>query len=190
MNRLVLALLVGTLGGPASAQIFATSKPTHYTYTPPHGSFSCEVPVGWQSFEEETMQGTSVHFLGPAEANGAYRAAIHIHLIQQGRPGFVPIDAAVKRERRSDSATSRDASPIVFWHTANAQARRFEVTETRQLPREVMPSHPVQLHHYYVFIPAGESYFMLKLSTTQETFLNYKADFERLLSSFQVVANH
>ena len=187
MKQLGFALLACVAAGPAFAQLFPSQqpKPKHFTYTPPHREFTCEVPTGWQAFQEETLQGSSVHFMGPAEADGAFRAAIHVHYIQRGKPGFVPLETAVKRERRSDSGTSRDVSPIVFWHAAKAQARRFEVNETRQLPRDVMPSRPVELHHYYVFIPAGDSYFMIKLSSTRETYLNYKADFERLLSSFQ-----
>ena len=188
MRMIRFATLSIALTAPAFAQFTVQQepRPKHFSYTPPHRSFTCDVPTGWQPFEEETLQGTAVHFLGPAEADGAFRAAVHVHFIQRGWPGFVPIDAAVKRERRSDSQTSRDASPIVFWRAARAQARRFEVSETRQIPRDVLPSHPVQLHHYYVFIPAGESYFMIKLSSTRDTYLNYKPEFERLLSTFQV----
>jgi len=184
------ALLAFMLAAPmAFSQEILPQEPklNHLLYTSPRRIFSCEVPKGWQAFEEEALQGSSAHFLGPAVADGAFRAAINVHFMQKGSPGFITLENAVKRERQSDKDSSRDSSSIIYGRLAGNQSRRFEVTETRQLPREVLPSRPTVLHHYYVFLNAGDGYFMIKLSTTRETYLDYRPDFERLLSTFQIL---
>lgn len=156
-------------------------------YTSPRRTFSCEVPKGWQAFEEDALHGSSVHFLGPAVADGAFRAAINVHFVQKGSPGFVTLENAVKRERQSDKDSSRESGSIIYGRLAGSQSRRFEITETRQLPREVLPSRPKVLHHYYVFLNVGDGYFMIKMSTPRETYLDYRTDFERMLSTFQIL---
>lgn len=190
MRNIRYALLILALAAPqAFSQEFVQPEPApnHILYTSTRRTFSCEVPKNWQAFEEETMTGSAAHFMGPSEADGAFRAALNIHFVQKGSPGFVPLEDAVKREKQSDKDTSRDSSSVQFWRVSRNQARRFEVVETRQLPREVLPSRPMVLHHYYVFVNASDGYFMIKLSSTRETYLNYKADLERLLSTFQIL---
>src|SRR5262245_57917672 len=107
ISRAVLAILL--TGPSALCQELLRQEPklNHLFYSSPRRTFTCEIPKEWQSFEEETAQGSAVHFLGPAEADGAYRAAIHVHFVQKDRPGFVPLEAAIKRARQSDKDTSR-----------------------------------------------------------------------------------
>lgn len=155
-------------------------------YESPRRTFACDVPVSWKGFEEDTPSGSAAHFLGPAEADGAWRAALHVHFMETGKPGFVPIEAAIKRAQRPEKATSRQATALTRRRLRGRAARRFEATETRLLPRGRVPSRPVLLHHYYAFLPAGDGYFLIDLSSTRETYQRHRDAFERALDTFRV----
>lgn len=157
-------------------------------FTSAKGTFACDVPAaGWQVFEEDTPLGSAAHFLGPAEEGGNWRAALHVHFVDKSRPGFVPIDDAVKRERRSDAVADRSASPVRRVRVSRASARRFEVTETRLVPGDRLPATPTVLHHFFAVVPAGDGYMIIKLSTSRETYLRYRDLFDRILRTFRVL---
>lgn len=164
-------------------------KPRAYrAFVSPKGTFGCDVPaVGWSAMEEDTPLGSTARFFGPVEEGGAWRAALHVHYLDKAQPGFVPIDDAVKRARRSDSTAERSATSVRRARVARASARRFEVNETRLLPIDRLPAAPSALHHYLAFIPAGDGYFIVKLSTSRETYLERKPLFERVLKTFRVL---
>lgn len=162
---------------PGQYRAFSSSKRT----------FSCDVPAaGWPVFEEDTPWGSAAHFLGPVEENGAWRAALHVHFVDKSQPGFVPIEDAVKRARRSDPAAERTATSVRRSRVSGKSARRFEIVETRLTPGERLPAAPSTLHHYVAYVPAGDGYFIVKLSTSRETYLNYKDVFEHVLHSFRI----
>lgn len=176
----LLLMLAAILPAAAQGQMTASFASARRT-------FSCDTPKGWPVFEEDTPGGFAAHFLGPAEAGGAYRAAIHVRYFEKGQPGFVPIDDALKRERQPDKLTERSATSVARWRVARNTARRFEVTETRQLPPGLLPSQAVLLHHYYAFVASGEGYYIIKLSSTRERYLDYKDDWEKLLATFRII---
>lgn len=184
-----LPVLLAALLLPLSAGAQFQTRPAgkRKAYVSPRRAFSCEVPPGWKAFEEETPWGFSAHFLGPAQAAGAWRAALHVHFIDRRLPGFVPVEETLKRERKADPRTGRETTPLVRWRIGRRAARRFEISETRRLPLDRLPSRPVALHHFYALLPAGDSYFVVKLSTTRETYLDYREAFERVLDTFRVL---
>ncbi len=154
-------------------------------WTPPSHSFFCRLPEGWTAFEEETSAGTAAHLLGPDEAGGAYRAGIDVHWAVPGRPGFVPMKNALEDLRRSDKATGRRATGIRRMPSGRGLARVFEVVETRRLPPESAPSAAVRLHHFVGVIEGRSSYFVIRLSSTEETYVDYRRDFVEFLKSFR-----
>jgi len=157
-------------------------------YTSTKGTFACDIPVsGWQPFEEETPFGSSAHFLGPVEESGGWRAALHVHFLDKAQAGFVPIDDAVKRERKSDSLAERESGSVRRVRVARASARRFDVTETRLAPPDRLPASSIVIHHFFAFVPAGDGYFIVKLSTSRDTYLEYRELFDRVLQSFRVL---
>ncbi|MBI4348441.1 MAG: hypothetical protein HY553_16480 [Elusimicrobia bacterium] len=192
---ILLALLA--LGSPAAAQDedldegeAAPARSSNYRpYTSTKGTFACDIPVsGWNPFEEDTPFGSSAHFLGPAEENGTWRAALHVHFVDKGQPGFVPIDDAVKRERRSEPFSEREAAgPVRRVRVSRASARRFEVNETRLAPADRLPAAPFVIHHFFAFVPAGDGYFIVKLSTSRDTYLRYRELFDRVLQTFRIL---
>ena len=157
-------------------------------FTSARGTFACDVPTaGWVVLEEETPSGSAAHILGPAEEGGRWRAGLHVHFMDKTQPGFLPIDDAVKRERRSDASATRSASPVRRVHVNRRSARCFEVTETRLLPPDRLPAAPSILHHYFAFVPAGDGYFIIKLSSSRETYLDHRGLFEQILRTFRVL---
>jgi len=184
-NSLLWALLLCSPGLGAWAQ--DAPRPKSVLFESAHRTFAGEIPAGWSALETESPSGFSMHLLGPAEAEGAWRPAFHVHFMEKGRPGFIPLEAALKRARRSDKLTGRRATPIFRRKVAKESARRFEVTETRLAPSSTLPARPLVLHHYYALVPAGESYFVIKLSTTRDDYLDYRKDFERFLDTFRIL---
>lgn len=155
-------------------------------YSPPSGNFSCEIPISWLSFEEEEPSGTVVHILGPDSPDGTYRTGIDIHWVAAGRPGSLTFKEALKRVRRKDKATRRSASGIRRVSTSEGLARIIEVREWRRLPLEQAPAAETNLHHYVALLPSPGGYFLIRLSSVQEVYLNYRALFFDFLDSFQV----
>ena len=57
--------------------------------------------------------------------------------------------------------------------------------KTRRLPADHAPSIEDELHHYVAVIPSGESYYIVKLSSTRDVYLEYRELFVRFLRSFK-----
>ncbi|MBI4425677.1 MAG: hypothetical protein HY554_18240 [Elusimicrobia bacterium] len=158
------------------------------SFTSARRTFACDVPVrGWRVFEEETPSGSAAHFLGPSELDGSWRAALHVHYVDKTQPGFLPLEDAVKRARRAEPGSSRSATTVRRWRVARQSARRFEVTETRLIPPDRLPAAPAVLHHYVAFVPAGDGYFLVKLSSARDNYLDYRELFERVLQTFRIL---
>ena len=179
MSLLIAAAL---LAAPASAR----EKKIYLPYTPPSGLFSAEIPEGWAASEEETPRGIVTHIVGPSESKGSWHAAYHVHYFEKSKPGFVDSREAMKIFRERDKTTDRDADQMTTWRVDNKPAKMFQVRETRMLPGGRLPAERVSLHHFYMFVPSGrDEYYVIKLSTTEETFLDYRAEFRRFMASFR-----
>lgn len=176
-----IALALALAAAPAAAE-----KRGYVLYTPPSGSFTAEIPEGWIPFEEESPRGTATHIIGPAEADGAWRASYHIHYFEKGKPGFLPSKEALRVFRARDKATDRDVGQMTTWRVDSKPAKMFQVREKRILPAQRLPAERVALHHFYMFVPSGrDEYYLIKLSTTEKSFLNYRTEFRRFMASFR-----
>src|SRR6476646_2078512 len=123
--KTLLPLLALLSLSPARAG--SPEKPAHVPYSPSHHAFSCELPAEWAVFEEETPRGTAVHALGPSEARGGYRAAIHVHYFEKERPGFVPWQESLAKIRERDKASGRESTSMSSWRVAKKPAKLFEI---------------------------------------------------------------
>ena len=92
---------------------------------------------------------------------------------------------AVERLRRADKSAGREATPVKLVRSGGVLARVFEVTETRRLPPERLPSSEKALHHYVAVVPSGAGYFIARLSSSRDVYLDYKEDWARFLKSFR-----
>jgi hypothetical protein len=183
MIRFALALALLLASAPFAS---AKSKHAYERYTPPSGSFTAEIPEGWVPFEEESPRGTVTHIIGPAEADGAFHAAYHVHYFEKGKPGWIPPREAMHAFRERDKLSERDVGQMTTWRVDAKPAKMFQVREKRVLPSSRLPSELVALHHFCMFVPAGRhEYYLIKLSTTEKTFLNYRAEFRRFMKSFR-----
>lgn len=180
MRRLLCALSL--LGWAAAAHAAAVP------FSSQSAGFSCELAsADWAAFEEQSPRGVSVHFFGPAQARGAYRAAYHVHFFEKDRQGFLPVMEFMKVLREREKLSDRGATPPTVWRVSKRAARVFEAREERLLPTGRLPAELIALHHFYALVPAGgEGYFLIKLSTTEESFLDFRAEFRRFLESFLV----
>jgi len=186
LAALSLALAALWAAGPAAAQ--EGSAQTRYPFfTPPSRLFSCEIPVGWSSFETETLRGKAVHIVGP-RGSGTLRPAYHIHHFDKTKPGFLPGKDALRRELKSDKASGRESSATVSVRAGRNTGKMFEVREERLLPEGRLPAKPARLHHFYAFLASGaDEYIMIKLSCPEEDFVAYRQEFRRFLKSFRVL---
>lgn len=180
MGRLKLSVAALLLAAPAWAGGAKLLR-----WQPDSKLFYCDVPLGWQPFEEEDPAGTAVHILGPDAPGGAYRAGIDVRWVEKGQPGYQTAKKLVDRLRRDDKTTDRHASTVRPMRIAGTLARTFEVTETRRLPPEGLPAVEEPLHQYVAVVPSGESYFLITLSSSRETYLDYRQLFVDFLHSFK-----
>lgn len=154
-------------------------------YSPPSRAFSCTLPLGWTAFEAETPAGPVDHLVGP-EGPAGWRPAYHVHVMEKGKPGWRSPRETIKALRRSDDATERSASGLTSWRVARKPARLFEVREERLYPPGRLPQELLRLHHFYAFVPGvGEDYLIVKLTTREEEFLEYRKEFMRFLESLR-----
>ena len=65
--------------------------------------------------------------------------------------------------------------------------RVFEVYATRRLPAQRLPMIEEQLHHYVALVPSGESYFVIRLSSSRDVYLDYRELFVQFLRSFKAL---
>jgi len=163
------------------------NKSAFVSYMPPSGAFVCDLPGGWAALEEPSISGMSVHIFGPQ--HGALRPAYHIHLVSKGNPGFEPIMDGIKHERESESAAGRETTPLQAWRVSERSARIFEARERRLVPAEALPAEIVVLHHFYAFLPAGDDYFIVKLTVSEEEFEDYRVEFRRFLKSLNIIGH-
>lgn len=182
MNKNGLLALALVLAAPATLK----AKEDFIVYAPPSRSYSCDIPSDWKSFEEEEPGGTVTHILGAANADNTYRTGIDIHFIESGRPGFVEVKAFVETLRRGDKDTKRAAGALKRVNSGAGPARYLEIDETRRLPPDQAPSKLTGLKQSVAVIANGQSYFVLRLSTVKETFLEDRDKFLRVLKSFRV----
>ncbi|MFH2201497.1 MAG: hypothetical protein ABIJ96_00130 [Elusimicrobiota bacterium] len=158
----------------------------HVYFQPPGRSFSADIPAGWDTVEEKTPRSISVHILGPDEAAGAWRAAYHVHFYEKDFQDYLPARDFLKRLHDREGPAKQEATPLRSLRVSGRAARIFEVRESRLLPHGRLPAATVTLHHYYAFIPASsDAYAVVKLSTTEETFLEYRKEYMRFLKSFR-----
>ncbi len=180
-SNAALALLAWAfICAPASA-----ASPRLVRWQPDSKLFYCDVPAGWTPFEEEDQAGSAVHLLGPDAPTGDFRAGIDIRWVEKGQPGFVPAKKLVEELRRDDKPTDRHSTPIHPMRVNSLLARTFEVQETRRLPPEGLPAVEEELHQYVAVIPSGESYFLVTLASSRETYLDYRQLFIDFLHSFK-----
>ncbi len=164
-----------------AAPSLAAEDGRYKTWSPASPSFSCEIPRAWQAFEEED----TAHALGPDDPRGAYRAGIDVHWVERSRPGFVDWKDAVELLRRADKETGRAATPVRLVRSGGVLARVFEVTENRRLPPDRLPSSERAVHHYVAVVPGGSGYYVARLSSARDVYLDYKEDWARFLKSFR-----
>jgi hypothetical protein len=185
MRKISFFLLALALATPGVAQEEPARGP-YRAYEPASRAFRCDIPSkGWHPMEEETAQSYCVHILGPEDPTGSYRTGIDVHLFEPGQPGFIPVKKALDLMRREDKSSERSATSIRLLRNNGVLSRLFEVTETRRLPAESLPSASTVLHHYVAVIQSGESYFVLRLSSTREVYLDYREEFLRFLKNFR-----
>ncbi|MBI5882590.1 MAG: hypothetical protein HZB91_05750 [Elusimicrobia bacterium] len=178
MRGLILVLALAA-GRPASGQDDFAG------YAPASERFSCEAPADWAAFEEEELSGSAVHLLGPDDRAGAYRTGIDVHFVDASRPGFIPAKTAIENLRRSDKLTRRESTPVKRFAVGKGLARTFEVWEKRSVPSELSPSVTLAIHHFVAVIESGESYFVIRLSSAEELYVDLRKVFVRFLKSFR-----
>lgn len=182
-NKLLLALFSVVLASGARGQ----SIP----FSPPSGLFTCDLPSAeWTAFEEEEARGTAVHLLGPDNPSGSYRTGIDIHRADPLRPGFIPMKEALSRLRRDGGPTGRVVTPIKRVKVGPGLARVFQVKETRRVPLDLSPSIEETLHHYVAVIEDGSDYFVIRLSSSEDVYLDFRDTFLAFLNSFRPGASH
>jgi len=154
-------------------------------YSPPSRVFSCEIPSGWQAFEEEDALGPVAHMLGPDNPAGTYRTGLSVRWIERDQPDYVAPQQAVDVMRRSDPASRRSATAVTHMRVAGLLARVFEVVETDVLPLERLPASPEEIHYYVAVIPSGLNYYLVRLSSTRDVYLDFHDVFTDCLKTFQ-----
>ncbi|MFA6002449.1 MAG: hypothetical protein WC881_00110 [Elusimicrobiota bacterium] len=187
-SLLVCSLLCWS--GPAPAQGPAPERADgkYLTYSPASGMFSCQIPAsGWYPFDEEDAQGPVVHILGPENPAGDYRAGLSIRWLDPSQSGYVEPKKAVDILRRPDKTTARSATSVRPLRVANLLARVFEIQETRTLPLDRLPAGSEVLHHYVAVIPNGSGYYMIRLSSSRDTYLDLRDEFAHFLKTFEPI---
>ncbi|MDE2141518.1 MAG: hypothetical protein KGL74_00990 [Elusimicrobia bacterium] len=142
-------------------------------YEPASRLFRGDLPSeGWHAFEEDDALGSVVRVLGPDDPSGALRATLTVRLMDRDAPDFIPAKEAVDAMRRS--GPGRDPSPVHPLRVSAGLARIFEIVERRRVPIDQGPSAPMDLHQYVAVIPRGEAYFLVRLTTARENYLDYR----------------
>ncbi|MBI5238943.1 MAG: hypothetical protein HY926_00580 [Elusimicrobia bacterium] len=177
---------------PARAQEFeepqrAAPRSKHSMYTPSSHLFSCELPSAWQPPEDEDALGPVARLLGPDNPAGNYRTGFSVRWIEKGTPGYVEPQKAVEKMRRSDKETGRSSGGVSVMRVGGLLGRLFEVVETRTLPLERLPARDQALHHYLAVIPNGENYYLVRLSSTRDVYLDFREDWFRCLRTFRPI---
>jgi hypothetical protein len=155
-------------------------------YEPASRLFRGDLPAsGWSPFEEEDALGSVVRILGPDDPSGALRAALTVRLIDRDCPVFLPAKDAVDAMRRQ--GPDRESTAVSNLRVSAGLARVFEVTRTLRAPDDLAPSSPLELHEYAAVIPRGESYYVVRLITARENYLDFRDLFVRFLKALRPV---
>lgn len=185
---LALASPGAAKGGPSSESA-ATAQRGLITYISPSKSFIVDIPRGWEGFESASPRGIATHLLGPELADGGWRAAYHVHYFEKGAPGFAPLREMLKIERRKNRTMRRQVTPTTTWRVDRKPAKVFEVREERITRYGRLPAERLPLHHFYAIVPNGtNAYYMIKLSVTENRYLEYREEFRRFLKSFRITS--
>jgi hypothetical protein len=107
-----------------------------------------------------------------------------VRLVDRDSPVFAPIKVAVEAMRRQ--GPGRDTTAVQSLRIPAGLARIFEITEIRRVP-DVATSAPLEIHQYVAVIPRGEAYFVVRLVTARENYLDYRDDYIRFLRSLKPV---
>lgn len=203
--ELLLAALLATLlaASPAAADDWLQSalaaseaaalpseplrqKPT--TQWAPFESSVChsELPsTGWRSYEEEDALGTVVRVLGPDSSSGGVRTTLSVRLFDRSMPGFLPAKQAVDDMRRD--APGRSASPVRAMRVAAGLARIFEIEQTRRSRTDDGPSFAEPTHVYVAVVPRGESYYLVRMISAKDDFLDSRDVFVRFVKRMSAI---
>ena len=155
-------------------------------YEPLSRQFRADLPPeGWEPFEEDDALGSVVRVLGPEDPSGALRATLTVRLVDRDSPAFVPVKNAVDGMRRQ--GPNRESTAVQSLRVGAGLARIFEIVETRRAPVDAGPSVPMELHQYVAVIPRGDSYFVVRLITARENYLDFRADFVRFLKALKPI---
>ena len=155
-------------------------------FEPVSRQFRADLPsAGWTAFEEDDALGSVVRVLGPDDPSGALRAAITVRLVDRDSPVFVPAKDAVDAMRRQ--GPDRESTAVQLVRMGAGLARLFEITETRRVLADTAPSAAMAIHQYVAVIPRGEAYFVVRLVTSRENYLDFRGDFIRFLKSLKPV---
>lgn len=184
-HRLLAAAVWAALWSPAAAP--ADAAETLLRYSPASRAFACDIPSSWRAFEEEEPSGFVSRLMGPDNPSATFRTGIDIRWVEKGLPGYVPYKEAIDTLRRDDRPTRRSATAVRAMRISGAMARTFEIHESRQLPLGRVPMMEEELHHYVALVPSGESYFVIRLSSTRDVYLDYRTFFVKFLKSFKTL---
>jgi hypothetical protein len=198
MNKLCLMSCALLWGVYATAQEAAPPPPEatitpetpsssgYITYQPSSRLFTCEIrETGWSAFEEEDALGPVVHILGPENPAGNYRTGLSVRWMDKDTPGFLEPKKAVDLMRRADPVIGRSASAIRPLRVGGLLGRGFEVTQPRVLPLERTPAVEDIVHHYIVILPSGTGYYLIRLSSTRDVYLDFRDELMRFLKTFR-----
>lgn len=170
----------------AAAAVWAQEAPRAGRWSPPSNFFSCDLPgPDWRGFEEEEPGGPVARLLGPDGPFGTYRTGISVRWVEKGQSGWRPFKEAVEAMRRTDKSYGRHATSPRPLRVAGILSRVFEVTERRRLPPDQLPAMEEEIHHYVAMVPLGDGYYVLKLSSSRQNYLDYRDVFVRFLRSFR-----
>ncbi len=155
-------------------------------FEPASRLFRAELPAeGWRTFEEEDALGAVVRAFGPDDPSGALRAELSVRLIDRDAPNFVPAKEALDAMRRP--GPDREPGAVRPLRIPAGLARVFEIVETRRVPVDEGPSAPLELHQYVAVIPRGDAYYLVRLTTSRASYLEFRDDFVRFLKSFRPI---
>jgi hypothetical protein len=155
-------------------------------YEPASRAFRAELPSsGWRPYEEDDALGSVVRILGPDDPSGAVRAVLSVRWVDRDAPNFVPAKAAVDALRVP--APGRDPSSVRPFRVSAGLARIFEVVERKRLPLDEGPSAPTELHQYVAVIPRGEAYFVVRLTTGRDDYLDFRGFFVRFIKELKPI---
>jgi hypothetical protein len=111
-----------------------------------------------------------------------------VRWFEKGTAGYADPKKAVDEMRRSDKETKRNATAVTHMRVNGLLARLFEVVEARTLPLERLPADEEQIHSYVALIPSGYNYYLVRLSSSREVYLDFREDFVRCLRTFKPMA--